>query len=215
MSIVVFKINMKTIGQIIKDARVYKNYTPQFLEDETKIKSGFIDAIEKENWDVLPAFPTVLGFVKSLSTALEIDEKMAVAVLKRDYPPKKLTINPKPDVSSKFIWSPRRTFFAGIALVIAALLGYLGFQYYRFISPPVISIESPKNNQVVTGDGVLVFGSTDSDVKLTVNNQPVIVGNDGHFSVEIPVAEGTKEISIVGTNRSGKSTTIRRTIKVE
>lgn len=206
---------MKTVGEMLKDARVSKNYSLKNLEDETKIRSSFIDAIEKENWNALPAFTTVLGFVKSLSSPLDLDEKLTAAVLKRDYPPKKLTINPKPDVINKFIWSPKITFLAGIALVLMALFGYLGFQYYRFISPPGITIESPKDNQIVTGDSVLVFGSTDTDVKITVNNQPVLVGDDGHFSTSIPVGPETKEIVIVGTNRSGKSTTIQRTILVQ
>jgi cytoskeletal protein RodZ len=206
---------MKTIGEILKNARVRKKHSLKSLEEITKIKGSFIDSIEKQKWESLPSFSTVLGFVKSLSAPLGLDEKSTIAFLKRDYPPKNLRISPKPDVGGKFIWSPKLTFAVGIGLAILAILGYFGFQYYRFISPPRLSVESPKEDQVVASDSVTVFGSTDSDAKITVNNQPVLISNDGNFSVDIPIAPETHNITVVATNRSGKSTTISRRIEVQ
>jgi cytoskeletal protein RodZ len=204
---------MKTIGQILKDSRVAKSYSLMHLEGMTKIKSGFIDSIEKENWEALPPFPTVLGFVKSISTTLDIDPKMAVAVLKRDYPPKKLKITPKPDLGSKFVWSPKLTFAVGVSVVLFTLFGYLIFQYIHFISPPRLAIDSPKENQIVVGNSVTVFGSTDSDAKIIVNNQPVAVSDDGKFSVNLSIAKETKEIVVTASSRSGKVTTVSRKIQ--
>jgi cytoskeletal protein RodZ len=206
---------MNTIGQIINTARVKKKLSFKKLEEITKIKAVFIQSIEEEKWNILPSFPTVLGFVKTLSTTLDMDPIMAVAVLKRDYPPKKTSINPKPDVLSKFSWNPKFTFVVGIITVILIVLGYLGYQYSKFISPPNLTVESPKENQIINGIIIPVFGSTDSDVKITVNNQPVLVNSDGKFSVNLDVGENTKEIVIIATNRSGKNTTIRRTINVQ
>jgi cytoskeletal protein RodZ len=206
---------MNTIGQILKDARVLKKYSLMHVEGMTKIKSGFIDSIEKENWDALPPFPTVLGFVKSLSSSLGVDQKMAVAVLKRDYPPKKLRITPKPDVSKKFTWSPKLTFVVGVSGVLIILLGYLSFQYFHFVSRPELTIDSPKENQIVKGNSVMVFGSTDSDVKVVINNQPIMVSPDGKFSESLDVTPETKEIVIVASSRSGKTTTVSRKITVQ
>jgi len=205
---------MKTIGQIIKDARVRKNYSLKRIEEITRIKSNFIELIENEKWSELPPFPTVLGFVKSLTSPLGISEKTAVATLKRDYPPKVLNINPKPDVSSRFTWSPRLTFIVGIILAMLFIFGYLAFQYIGFISPPRLTLDSPKENQVVDGSSVLVFGSTETDAKIVVNNQPVLVDNDGKFTVSISVTSETKEIIVKTISRSGKETAISRRIQV-
>lgn len=164
---------------------------------------------------MLPTFTTVLGFVKSLSTTLGVDQNMAVAVLKRDYPPKKLNISPKPDAFSQFTWSPKLTFAIGTVLVILVILGYVGFQYAKFISPPDLNVDSPKENQTIDGNSVLVFGSTDQDVKITVNNQPVLVDADGKFSVSLGVTETTKKIDIIATSRSGKERIISRKITVQ
>lgn len=206
---------MKTIGQIIKDARTEKKYSIAYLEGITKIKSGFIDSIEKEKWEKLPPFPTVLGFVKSLSSPLGVDPKMSVAVLRRDYPPKKLSINPKPDVSSKFTWSPKLTFAIGVGAILAVIFGYLIFQYIHFISPPSLTVESPKEGQAVTGNSVTVFGETETDAKITVNDQPVLVDDNGNFSTAIGITKNTSEIDVIAVSRSGKATEIRRRIQVE
>lgn len=205
---------MNTIGQILKSARVKKKLSFKKLEDATKIKASFIKSIEEEKWNILPTFTTVLGFVKSLSTVLGIDNHMAIAVLKRDYPPQKLNVNPKPNTPSRFSWSPKITFTIGVAAIILIVLGYVGFQYVKFISPPDLSVDSPKENQTVTGNSVSVFGSTDSDVKITVNNQPVLVDNEGKFSVNLEVGVSAKEIVIIATSRSGKINEVKRKILV-
>jgi cytoskeletal protein RodZ len=206
---------MKTIGQIINSARVKKKLSLRKLEEETKIKATFIDSIEKEKWNDLPAFPTISGFVKSISAPLGIDEKMAIAVLKRDYPPKKLNINPKPGVPLQLTWSPKLTFIIGTSVIVLVVLSYLGYQYLRFISPPGLTVESPKENQIVSGNSVPVFGTTDSDVKITVDNQPVLVDQDGKFSTNIEITGTTKEVDIVATSRSGKVRGISRKITIQ
>lgn len=205
---------MKTIDQIIKNARIEKKYSYQRLEEITKIKTSFIEAIENKDWQSLPSFSIVLGFIKSISSALSIDEKMAVAVFKRDYPPKKISISPKPDISSKASWNPKLTFILGIAAVFIIILGYLAFQYVIFISPPKIEVVSPVEGQVIDGNSVLVFGSTDTDVKITVDNQPVLVDEDGKFSANIDISSATEEITIKAVCRSGKETVVKRKIEV-
>ncbi len=206
---------MKTIGQILKNARIKKKYSLEKLENTTKIKREFIDSIENERWESLPAFPTVLGFVKSIASALDIDDKGTSAILKRDYPPKKLRISPEPDVSSKFTWSPKLTFLIGLILAGIVLFGYLTFQYVRFNSSPRLLVESPKEGQEIKGREVQVFGSTDVDAKITVNNQPVLVDADGKFSVSMEVLPETEEIIIKSIGRSGKETVVSRRIKVQ
>ncbi len=204
---------MKTIGQLLKDARDNKSLSLGRLEEITKIKASFIDSIEKEKWDALPSFPTILGFVKSLAGALLMDEKMLVAILKRDYPPQKLKINPTPDISSKFVWSPKLTFSIGIGIVLVLIISYLTFQYVRFVSPPTLDVQSPKDGQTVVGRTVLVFGETDIDAKITVNNQPALVDEDGKFSISLNISPETNEVVIKSISRSGKESEVKRKIQ--
>ena len=63
---------MKTIGRALKEARTQKRLSLSKLESQTKIKKNFIQAIENEDWESLPEFPVVVGFVKSIAGALKI-----------------------------------------------------------------------------------------------------------------------------------------------
>lgn len=203
---------MRTIGDILKSARLKKRYSLNKVERETKIKKEFVEAIESGNWAVLPDLPVVSGFVKNLASFLEVDVKTAYATLKRDYPPQKLSINPKPDVGGKFTWTPKYTFLVGILIIILALFGYLGFQFVRFNSPPSLEVTKPLDNFITTSNKVDVAGKTDTDATVKINNQLTLVGEGGTFTGQVEVFEGTKEIVITATNRSKKETTIVRKI---
>lgn len=206
---------MKTIGEYLKEARAKKRYSQEKIAKETKIKKEFISSIERENWELLPEFPVIVGFVKQISKFLKVDERQAVALLRRDYPPKVLPVNPKPDVSKKFRWRPRTTFIVGITIVVMMVLGYLGFQYSRFISPPKLVVDQPQEEEVVKERILIVSGKTDLDATIRINNQPVLVDEDGDFETEIEIFEGTEEIIVKAVSRSGKDTIIRRKIKPE
>lgn len=205
---------MKTIGELIKSARVRKKYSIKSLGETTRIKGDFISAIETGDWANLPNFSTTLGFIKSIAGNLGIQEKTAVAFFKRDYLPKKQNLNPKPDITQKFVWSPKLSFTLGISFIILVVLGYLVLQYLRFISAPKLTIQTPIENTAIEGRYIVVSGKTDTDAKVVVNNQPVLVDSDGKFVVGLEVSPETKEIIITATSRSGKMTEVKRDILV-
>lgn len=206
---------MITVGQLLKDARKHKNITLKNLEDITKIKKAFIEKLENNDWDNLPDYPVISGFVKNLSTALDISPQTSSAILRRDYLPKKLYVNPKPDVVSKFSWSPKLTFSFGVGLLVLIIFGYLVFQYRQFISSPDLFISSPKNNEIVLQSKVKVLGKTSTDAVLLVNNQPITLDQDGNFETEMVITKETKELKFTSTSRSGKVTEKIISISVE
>lgn len=206
---------MTSIGLYLKEARLKKKYSIAHLEGMTKIKRDFLEAIEDQNWNKLPSFSVVSGFVKSIAKALEISENQAVAFLRRDYPPKDIRINPKPDVSNHFVWTPKLTFFVGIFLILSLILGYLGYEYVNFISPPTVEITDPREGQVVTRQLYTVDGKVTPGSTVKVNNQQANVDDSGKFESQIEVSNDLKEIVVVATSRSGKVTTVHRTIRPE
>lgn len=206
---------MKSIGTVLKEARIKKKLSRDSLEDKTKIKSSYLNALESEEWEKLPEYPVVVGFVKSVATTLSLDENHALALLRRDYPPKILPVNPKPDVGRPFTWGPRLTFLLIIALVTLSIFVYLIFQYVHFTSPPALAIQTPPENQVISDKKLVVTGKTDPEATIMVNNQPTIVDEGGSFSAEIEIAENTDTIKVVAKSRAGKETIISRKIKVE
>jgi len=122
---------MKTIADLIKLSRAKKKYSLDKLESETKIRKEFLSALEKNAWDKLPEYTTVVGFVRSVCSRLGINEETGVAMLRRDYPPD--LINKK---QPKKLFGgigleigPRLFSIGAVTLIIIAFLGYVTFQY--------------------------------------------------------------------------------------
>ena len=203
---------MKSIGEVIKEARLKKKLSREKLEVKTKIKKEFIEALENSRWDTLPDYPVVFGFVRSIADALGLKEANLVAFLRRDYPPKVLRVNPKPELREKFKWSPRLTFVTTIALVLLIVFVYLGVSYLNFIRPPSLELQEPAENQLVGKNILTVKGKTNKEAFVEVNNQPVLVAEDGYFETEVEIFAGTREIVVIAKSRSGKETVVRRKI---
>lgn len=206
---------MRKVGDYIRSARVEQKLSREKLAEKTKIKLQFIEAVEKEDWEALPPFPVVTGFVKSIAHALELDERETVAILRRDYPIKPVSISPRPDVETKFLWSPKKTFLLGVGIVVFLVAGYLGFQYKKFSSPPNLVVREPAEGQVVKAGEIHVSGSTDADVTIKVNNQPALVTDKGEWTEDIEVDKNTNTITIEALSRSGKRTIVNRKIQVQ
>jgi cytoskeletal protein RodZ len=206
---------MLTIGEYLKSRRLERKITLNFLEKETKIKKEFLQAIENNLWDKLPEFPVVSGFVKNISLILKIDPNTANAILRRDYPPKKLTVNPKPDIKTKILWSPKFSFVFGVVAFLFVVLSYLGYEYSKFVKPPILEIFEPKENQVLIEKKIRVEGKTTTDATIFVNNQQAIVDKNGNFETVIEIDKNTKELKFIATSRSGKKTEIVRRVSVD
>jgi len=205
---------MKTIGKLLKETRVKKRYSLKKISEKTKIKEEFVVSLENEKWEELPEYTVVSGFVRSIAKVLSTNENHALALLRRDYPPQKLSVNPKPDVSPKYSWSPKLTFYFGVVVILSLITGYLSVQYYKSITPPSLLVIEPQENIKVVGVSTKVLGQTDKDATVVVNNQPIIVSENGDFEVELEVSEETKEIVIHAVSRYGEETVISRRVEV-
>lgn len=205
---------MKDIGSYLKEARLGKKLSLEELSKNTKIKAEFIRSIEQKKWNKLPEYPVVVGFVKNLALFLEIPRDKAVALLRRDYPPTKIDIAPKPDIGKTKRLGPRIVFGSGVAVIALIVMIYLGLQYHSFQSPPPIKITTPENGQVITEPEVVVSGETDPDATVVVNNQPALVNEDGVYSVSISVDENTNTIEVRANSRNGKESVTTREISV-
>jgi len=199
---------MKTIGSILKSARKQTGLSLSELESETKIKRNFIKALEAEDWQNLPEFTVVSGFVKNIANHLNLDKQEVSAFLRRDYPPKNLEINPKPDVKfvDRFSWGPRLTFGLTIFILILLTGFYLGYQYWRFARPPMLEIYAPQEGVILEVGAAQVSGRTKKGASVRINNQPALIDENGNFESVIEVSSETNQIEIKAISRSGKET---------
>ena len=206
---------MKSFGEVIKQARFDKQMSFADLARSTKIKVDFLKSIENQKWDALPEYPVLQGFVRSVANSLGFDAVKMLAILRRDYPPKKLNVIPKPDVEDTVNRLPKLSVLMPVLLVVLAIISYLGYQYIRFVSPPSLRVDFPSENYVVEDSFVEVYGSTSQDSTITVNNQPIVVSPQGNFSGGVEVTPDTASLEIKSVSRSGRETTLTRKIQVK
>ena len=64
---------MFEIGNTLREARVRRKLTLQQAEEETKVRVKYIQAMENEDFDVLPSPAYVKGFLRTYSTFLGLD----------------------------------------------------------------------------------------------------------------------------------------------
>lgn len=211
---------MKTVGSILKEARVARNIALAQAEQATKIRLKFLKAIESDDYSGLPSLSYAKGFVKNYSEYLGLDSSMVLAFFRRQTAEvTRSSLLPKgvsePLGKSLFQLTPGK-FLSGILIALALIfLGYLGFQYRKLNQPAFLSIESPTNQFVTQERRVDILGKTDPDATVTVNGINVLVRGDGKFFDQVPLDTGVNKITIIATSRFGKTTTIVREVGLQ
>lgn len=89
------------IGKILRDAREARGLTLEQVEEETKIRRKYLEALEKEAFDVLPGRVYVRGFLRNYARFLELDERALLARLEDVLPPEAATVPETPPVQEK------------------------------------------------------------------------------------------------------------------
>ncbi len=69
---------MFEIGTALRDARVRRDISLQQAEDDTKIRVKYIQAMENEDFDVLPAGTYVKGFLRTYAEYLDLDAQLLI-----------------------------------------------------------------------------------------------------------------------------------------
>lgn len=208
---------MKTAGSILKESRLSKNISLADVEQSTKIRLKFLQAIEEDDFTKLPSLGYAKGFVKNYSEYLGLDSTMVLAFFRRETADvSRVSLLPKgmaePFNKPMVHLTPGRF----LALLIGALgmvfLFYFGFQYRRLYQPPPLTLEKPANESVTPEKRIDVLGRTDSDATVTINGVSVLVRSDGRFFDQVILTPGVNTITIVATSRFGKATTVTRNV---
>jgi len=66
------------IGITLREARVRRNLTLQQVEEDTKIRVKYVQAMENEDWDLMPGATYVKGFLRTYATYLALDPEVIV-----------------------------------------------------------------------------------------------------------------------------------------
>lgn len=202
-----FKRARKRLGAEIPD-----------VEMKTKIRSKYIEALENDDFAVLPADAYTKGFVIRYANFLGLDENRAL----NDYFKQKSNFH----LSNGDILSPNKSYkepgiiitpkiFTPVILVsfIVGMFVYLAVQIYGFAAAPELSISSPTNNSVIESEDIEINGNTSKQADVYVNGQKIQVSGDGTFFVDYKMLPGINVISIKSVNKAEKEKSLTYTLE--
>ena len=75
------------MGARLREARVHKRLTLQQVEDDTKIRVKYLQAMESDEFDTLPDPTYAKGFLRSYATYLGLDPKLFIDEYRSRYRP--------------------------------------------------------------------------------------------------------------------------------
>lgn len=211
---------MRTVGQLLKETREAKLYSLEEVEKHTKIRKELLEALENDNYDKLPPLTFIQGFVKNYGKFLGIDPNKLMAILRRDFeskkhPPVVLESFSKPLSKKRIFITPSRLIGVVVAAIVIGFFAYLWIEYRQFVGAPKLELTSPVQGQTVEMTSVLIEGSTDPEVRITVNEQEVGTDSDGNFKEEVKLSSSVNTITVVATSKFGQSSKVERTVYIK
>jgi cytoskeletal protein RodZ len=211
---------MKTVGSILREARVAKKIILADVEQGTKIRIKFLEAIESDDFSVMPSISYAKGFVKNYSDFLGLDSGRILAFFRRqndEMPGSALLPKSTDEPLNRTFWqlTPGRFIALLVACLASLFLIYLGYQYRALRQAPMLIIDAPANQVVVSDRRIDILGKTDPDATITINGISVLVRGDGKFFDQIALESGVNTITVVATSRLGKTTSQIREVGVK
>ncbi len=204
-----------TLGEKLKKLRSDKRTSIGEASRFTKIQPAYLEYLEEGLWEKLPADVYVKGFLRSYADFLGVDEKILIRLYERE---KEIRANlkknektdskkEKPINISPFIFTPKKILISAITVLVFAGLFLLYNEINSFANAPSLVILNPQDKSQVDGNSIYIEGVTDKESLLYMNNQPILVGDDGRFRENLTLQAGLNNINIRSINKFKKETT--------
>ncbi len=207
---------MKTAGDLLREKRLARELTLEQVEEKTRIKREYLEAIETSSFANLPSSTFAKGFIKNYSIFLRLNPETTLAMFRRDF-----TENKEGEIIPRGLVTPvtgKKPRFFTVNLILTAVaittfLGFLIFQLSMWWGLPKLRLIQPQDGDTY-GEKITVKGVAERDATVSVNGQLTILDSSGQFSLDLIFPAGTHTILVEAKNRQGKSTLLERTFTV-
>jgi cytoskeletal protein RodZ len=137
------------IGSTLRETRVRRKTTLQQAEDDTKIRVKYIQAMENDDFDLMPSAAYVKGFLRTYSDYLDLDANVIVEEYRSRFEPNE---EHEPFGGNSALGRPhahrRRNTLTFIAVICLLIIGVLyvigrGNSTGKQPTPPPVTVISP------------------------------------------------------------------------
>jgi len=197
----------QAVADRLRKARLEKELTLSDIADSTKIQLKYLEFLENSDYQALPGEVYIRTWIKLYAEAVDLPTH----TLLQDYNLEK-TVGKKIDISKqtgKFNWHnilrPRVLKWLAVGIVVVAFLIYLFWGINNIITAPQVNITEPANNFRTTASQVMIMGNTQPEVQLRINNEVILLDEDGNFSQNVNLAPGLNNLQISAKKKHSKT----------
>ncbi len=209
---------MITAGEVLKRKRENLGKSLDLVSSDTKIQKRFLQYLEANQYDKFDSDVFASGFIKIYSKYLGLDVEKLLALYRRSRP-QNLKKNSKAPITPKrkkfnIEISPKLISIITIAIFLIGILSYIGYQIYKFQTPPQLDILGPNNDTRTEASVILVEGMTDTTANIEINGVPVEIDGTGWFQKEVELNPGVNTINIKARKSSNSVLESSQSIRV-
>lgn len=220
MVFTVKKVETSTFGEKLKKAREEAGLTKQKVAQLLNIQIKYLERLEEEEIEKLPADVYTRGFLKKYAQLLGVEGDDLVAAYEKEIrivqPLTKKSYRSLPRLQARWFTITPKTLSVILASVLFILIiAYLFYQLNILISPPKLVVEEPIDDLTTDKTTIIFRGQTEPGAQLTINGQQIYINIDGVFEQQINLDLGLNLIKVEATNRFEKSRAVVRQIMVE
>ncbi|MFA5993877.1 MAG: RodZ domain-containing protein [Parcubacteria group bacterium] len=203
-----------TLGEKLRNLRSERRISLGEVSRVTRIQVKYLEYLEDGEYNKLPVDVYVKGFLRGYAQFLGVDDGILMRLYEKEkgiknnlekVSPNKTIEKEKINISP-FLITPKVLVFFVFSFIFFGGVFYLYKEIDAFANTPKLIIINPAQNSSSDGNSVVVEGITDKDVRVFINNQPILVSDEGRFSEDLALQSGTNTININAINRFEKTT---------
>ena len=197
---------------ILKNARQDHSLEISEVSKKLKISAKYIESIETENKSKFPQEPYCSLIIKDYANYLGLNGDDILSLFRRDFAN---TCQNKTKNSRWQFFTPQSTFKIAVIVSIVFFATYLIIEYLKFNQAPSLIVNWPSSTNLsqLTLD---LTGITDPESTIRINNDLIIVDEEGKFSKKFTFSSSDSSTIIVESKSpSGKITTLEKTFHLD
>lgn len=202
-----------TLGEKLRNLRDEKRMSLGEVSRATRIQVKYLEYLEAGAYGKLPVDVYVKGFLRGYAQFLGVDDSILMRLYEKEKGIKhnlEKISSPKAEKKEKinispFLVTPKIMAFFIFSFIFFGGIFYLYAEIDAFANTPKLIIINPEQNSSENDNSVVVEGITDKDTRVFINNQPILVSDEGRFSENLALQFGTNTINIKAINRFEKA----------
>lgn len=199
---------MADIGNTLREARIRKGLTIKDVEEITKIRGRYLQALENDDYSMLPGPTFLVAFLRTYAQFLKLDAEQLIAEYRRSHEPRSghdsgvVRVSPGPIGKArpgrKQQKHQRRThqrgyMFVGVmAIAVVVLLAWMGAHWGRESqTPATLGQQSVPSQDTTTTNLSSDVSTTTSEAGGSTTSSVTVVVSGGNVKLVVGVAQGS------------------------